>query len=222
MRGFVFALKPGHRRVKHGVFAGLFRFSDTFKKYGILIFYISVFAIGTLGGSLCAAKADSSFLEKMDFLFTTNIDVRLNQPVLSTFAASFASNFIFILFVFLCSFAPWGCLVIFAAPAFKGFGTGLSAGYLFVSYGLKGIGFYLLVILGGTFLFCFALIICCLQSHTMSLRISKLIFRSQDSDTALTDYVGRFLMRSLYILVLSAVASVADMLLWTAFSDLFF
>ena len=153
--------------------------------------------------------------------FPSNLSERLNQPFFSAFIASFASNFLFLSFVFLCAMAPWGCLFIFLAPAFKGFGTGLSAGYLFITYGFKGIGFYLLVMLSGTFIFCFALIIECLQAHFLSCKIAGCVFRDALADTPINIYVRRFLLRSLYVLIISACAAIIDMLLWTAFSGVF-
>ena len=222
MRGFIFTLKPSRSRARNNIARKISLLSELFGKYGIVIFFTAVFGLGTLAGSVYAGKAQENFLQKLDFLFATNLDVRLNQPVFSTFVASFASNFLFILFVFLCALAPWGILVLFLAPAFKGFGTGLSAGYLFITYGFKGVGFYLLVILGGTFLFCFALIIECIQAHLLSLRIAKCVFKGSDLQYPIPMFLRRFLFRSLYALIITAAASALDMLLWTTFSGLFF
>jgi len=222
MRGFVFRLKPIRKRNFPDITKRISRFRDVSHRYGAVIFFTCVFALGTLAGSISAGRADSTLLSRLDFLFTTNLSERLTQPFLSAFSASFASNFLFLAFVFLCALAPWGCAFIFLAPAFKGFGTGLSAGYLFITYGFKGICFYLLVMLGGTFLFCFALIIECLQSHFLSCKIAGYVFRGALSDTPVNVYVRRFLIRSLYALIISALAAIIDMLLWIAFSGLFF
>lgn len=222
MRGFVFTFKPSRTRAKRSVHSKISEISEIFRKYGIVIFFTVVFGLGTLAGSVYASRAQESFLQKLDFLFTTNLDVRLSQPVFSTFVASFASNFIFVLYVFLCALAPWGVAVLFFAPAFKGFGTGLSAGYLFITYGFRGVGFYLLVILGGTFLFCFALIVECIQAHLLSFRVAKCVFKGSDLQYPIPMYLRSFLFRSLYALIITAAASALDMLLWTTFSGLFF
>lgn len=222
MRGFVFRFTPVRKRVRHNFRTRVSRAGDILNRYGAVIFFTFIFGLGTLAGSICASRADVSLLQKLDFLFTTNLEERFNQSVFATFSASFASNFVFLIFLFLCALAPWGCLLIPFALVFKGFGTGLSAGYLFITYGFKGIGFYLLVMLGGTFVFCFALIIECIQANLLSRKIAGCIFRSDDTDTSLTVLVKRFMLRSLYVLIISALASVIDMLLWTAFSGLFF
>lgn len=223
MRSIVFSFTRRRRRVKNrrGV-VPFDNFSHFFSKYGSAVFFTFMFAGGMLMGSLSAGSADSALLDKLDFLFTTNLSARLSQPAFSTFAASFASGFVFTFYVFLCGLTPWGMGVIWISPAFKGFGTGLSAGYLFVTYGFKGVGFYLLVVLGGTFILSFALIIECIQANRLSFKIARCIFASADNIKPVCLSVRTYLFRCLYILVITAAASVADMLLWTLFSGLFF
>ena len=215
---FTFARRNSRTPVRRNYSsAGLF-----LKRYGATVLFVFVYACGLLFGSLSARGSDAKLLDGLNFLFTTNLSARMDQPVFSTFATSFASDFLFLLFVFLCGLSPWGMAVTFVGPAFKGFGVGLSAGYLFVTYGLKGVGFYLLVILAGTFIFSFALVIECIQANELSCRIAKMIFFSGESVQPVSSYVHRFLLRSFYMLLLSAVAAVIDMLLWTGFSGVFF
>ncbi|MBQ1977144.1 MAG: hypothetical protein II225_00170 [Ruminococcus sp.] len=223
MRSIVFSFT--RRRRRHGRQKRDYSFegaSQFFRKYGSAVFFTFMFAGGMLMGSLSAGSADSLILEKLDFLFTTNLSTRLSQPAFSTFSASFASGFVFTFFVFLCGLSPWGMGVIWISPAFKGFGTGLSAGYLFVTYGFKGVGFYLLVILLGTFILSFALIIECIQASRLSLKIARFVFASGENIKPVSVSVRTYLFRSLYILVITAGSALADMLLWTLFSGLFF
>lgn len=223
MKGFVFSFTPGRERSKKP--RSIRKFTDItqiVRRYGSVMLFTLMFAAGMLLGSITAGDAAPQLLNDLDFLFTTNLNSRLSQPMFATFAASFASNFIFLLFVFLCGLAPWGMVAMPFAPAFKGFGTGLSAGYLFITYGFKGVGFYLLVILGGTFLFCFALIIQCVQAHYLSCKLSRNIFAGSDSVQPISVFVRSYLLRSLYMLLLTAAAALVDMMLWKAFSHLFF
>ncbi len=222
MRGFVFSLSRRKNYPKRSSRFNLRELPQAVHRYGTTLFFTFVFAAGMLVGSLSAKEADASLLLNLDFLFTTNLSQRLQQPVFSTFAASFASNFIFLFFVFLCGLAPWGVGFMWISPGFKGFGTGLSAGYLLVTYGIKGIGFYLVVMLVGTFLFSFALIIECIHAHYLSCKVARSIFGGSENVQPLSAYTKSFMLRSLYMLLLSAVASVVDMLFWTVFSGLFF
>ncbi len=222
MRGIVFTLTKRPRTQKNRSKRNYSAFPALMRRYGTAVAFTFMYACGLLMGSLSARNADESLLDGLGFLFTTNLSARMGQPVFSTFATSFASNFLFFMFVFLCGLAPWGMVAVYAAPAFKGFGVGLSAGYLFITYGFRGVGFYLLVILTGTFIFSFALIIECIQAHYLSCRIAKAVFTAGENMQPVSVYVHSFLLRSLYMLMMSAVASLADMLLWTGFSGLFF
>lgn len=222
MRGIVFTLTKRPRRQRVGSRYSFSALSAFMRRYGTALVFTFMYACGLLMGSLSARNADDSLLDGLGFLFTTNLSARMGQPVFSTFATSFGSNFLFLLYVFLCGLAPWGMVAVYAAPAFKGFGVGLSAGYLFITYGFRGVGFYLLVILTGTFLFSFALVIECIQAHSLSCKIARTVFTSGESVQPVSAYVHSFLLRSLYMLMLTAVASLADMLLWTGFSGLFF
>ena len=191
------------------------------RRNGYVLMLTFFFAAGLLFGSLYAKEASGDFLTRVDFLFTTNLESRLNQPVFSTFAASFASDFVFLVFVFLCGFAPWGMVVVPFAPAFKGFGTGLSAGYLFITYGFKGAAFYFLVVLGGTFVFTFALIMECVQAQKLSACTLKLMISAESSCNIRTQ-VRTFLYRSLYLLLLTCGSALVDMFLWSTLAKLFF
>ncbi len=222
MRGFVFSFTPRRRRLSFLKNKDIPDLPKFMHRYSTVIFYTFMFAVGMLLGSLSATKADATLLDKLDFLFTTNLSARLGQPVFSTFAASFASDFIFMIFVFLCGLAPWGMVAIPVAPAFKGFGTGLSAGYLFITYGFKGVGFYLLIMLGGTFIFTFALIIECIQAHSFSCTVAGVVFFSKSNSVSVSAHLRTYLVRSVYLLILTAAAALTDMMLWTAFSGLFF
>ncbi len=109
-------------------------------------------ATGVLLGALYIRHADYSLLKMLDFVFFSNIQARGTLPLLAVFTASLASSFLFLLFCFLCGLSVWGAYCVPLAPLFRGFGMGLTAGYLYATYGFSGFLFHLLVILPGAFL----------------------------------------------------------------------
>lgn len=129
------------------------------KRYGVLIFLGLALVIGMVFGSLSAGQADEQMVKSLDFLFITNFKARLEQTLFLTFAASLTSYFIFYLIQFLLGLTAWGTVIMPIASFFKGFGTGLCAGYLCGAYGLQGLGFYLLMMLPGAFLSSVALLL---------------------------------------------------------------
>lgn len=192
------------------------------KRYLSTVIFTLFFTAGVVWGAVTSLKADEEFLLDMDFLFTTNLSSRLEVGLLSSFMAHFASNFIFFLAAALCGLSPWGVGVLPVIIAFKGFGTGLSAAYLMSTYGLKGLGFYIVVVLPGTFIFSLCLLFMCSECSKASLRIARHVFTKNESTVPLSSYVKSYLFRCAYFLFLSAVGALCDMLFWSFVSKLFF
>lgn len=193
------------------------------KRYLSTVIFTLFFTAGVVWGAVTSLKSSEDFLLDMDFLFTTNLESRLSASLLSSFMAHFASNFIFFAVTALCGLSPWGVGVLPFIVAFKGFGTGLSAAYLMSTYGLKGLGFYVVVVLPGTFIFSLCLLTMCGECSKMSLRLAKNIFLGKNEGTLpLSAYVKRYLFRCAYFLLCSAVGAVCDMIFWSFVSTLFF
>jgi len=106
--------------------------------------------------------------------------------------------------------------------AFKGFGTGLSAAYLISVYGLKGLGFYVVVVLPGAFIFSMALLFMCSECCSMSVKLARHIFSKNQSTLPIFISVKNYLFRCAYFLFVSAVGALCDMLFWSFVSKLFF
>ena len=199
-----------------------FTLSVFLKRYLWVLVFTLFFAAGVVWGAVTSVKASEDFLLDMDFLFTTNLQSRLSVGVVSSFAAHFASNFIFFVLAVLCGLSTWGTGALPFVVAFKGFGTGLSAAFLISTYGLKGLGFYLVVVLPGTFIFSLALMFLCSESAKVSARIARYLFKGKDSSVPLSAFVKSYLLRCAYFLLLSAAGALCDMFFWSFVSKLFF
>lgn len=221
MKGIVFSFK------KTDAGAGSIRrikISDVryfFKRYGVKVMFFSLILIGLAAGSVYAQNADSEMLASLDFLFTTNLKSRMTQNFVGTFCACFASDFIFLFAVYLFGMSPWGIPAMSFAALFKGFGTGITAGYLFITNQLSGVGFYLLILLPGTFLFCIALVL----FSTSAFYFSKRMFFATVSKTApkfsLRDGFSILSSRFLTALIMTFCAALLDTVLWTLFAGSF-
>ena len=91
--------------------------------------------VGVILGVICARNGDKSLIEKLDFLFLTDFENKRNMGLFSVFSASFASGFLLLLATFLLGISSWGFFVLPAIPLFKGFGFGISTGYMYAAYG---------------------------------------------------------------------------------------
>lgn len=220
MRSVILSLKKVRRR-RFAVRLSLADLRHFFIRYGIKVVFACLILAGLIFGSICAKNADLELLNSLDFLFTTNIDARLQENAFGIFSACFASNFLFILIIFLLGLAPWGIPIMPFIIFFKGFGIGITAGYLLITYSLTGAGFYLLVILPGTFLFCMTLI----QFAAISYEFSKQMFLSTIRKTYQAKSVGsslsEFCSKSVPCLVFTFISAILDTALWMLFSGAF-
>lgn len=190
-------------------------------RYGLFLLFAAILLAGLTFGAVYARNADSRTLQSLDILFTTNLDARLGQSPFGIFCACFASDFLFLLSVYLLGVAAWGVPFMLLLVGFKGFGTGITAGYLCLSHALSGAGFYLLVLLPGTFLFCTALV----RFSAVAFRFSKQAFFGAVSnvqpDFSPRQELIRFSSRFLTALCVTFAASLLDALLWSLFAGTF-
>lgn len=191
------------------------------KSYRVTLIFLAVLLAGLVLGAFYAKSADSSFLKSIDFLFMTNLDARLKQGAFGVFCACFASDFLFLLSLYMFGMTLWGIPFEFFTVLFKGFGTGLTAGYLSLSYSLSGAGFYLLVLLPGTFLFCVFLA----KFSASAFYSSKIVLTAtlkKDAESYNPRHEAITLgSKFLSSLIAAFSASVLDTVLWTLFAGTF-
>lgn len=130
-----------------------------------------LFLAGMALGAVYARNAGSAVLDELDFLFAGNFRARSSGPAYSVFFASFASSFLFLFLCFLCGLSLWGSFFIPLIPAFRGFGLGLTSGYLYAVYGGKGVLFNLVVLLPGAFFCCLSILFAAREG----IRFSRLV-----------------------------------------------
>ncbi len=192
-----------------------------FKKYGIIAFFTVSLLMGMFFGVIYAKGATDTLYKGLDFLFTTNLNARLTQDFFETFSACFASDFVFMTAIFLLGVTPWGMPFIPIVCAFKGFGTGLSGGFLVESYSLSGFFFYLVVLLPGVFAFCLVL----LTQSNLAFYNSKKIFITLFTDNQ-NKIIPRatmlyYLQKSLTLFIITLGCAVLDTFFWCLISPLF-
>lgn len=189
-------------------------------KYGVSVFLTAALISGIVFGAVCEKNADENLAKGLDFLFTTNLNERLSQNFIETFCACFASDFIFTAVVFLLGITPWGMAVLPAVMFFKGFGTGLSGGFLVGTHLFMGFLFYVVVLLPGIFIFCLMLICQGNLAFYTSKRIFCIVFKGAES-APLSPSSTLYLHKSLIFLAVSLGCAVLDTLLWCMISPLF-
>lgn len=184
------------------------------------MFFASMLVAGLSLGCICSGELSSDAVKNLDFLFTVNMPERLSGGALNAFCAGFASDFLFLSAAFLMGLSLWGVAVLPMLAFFKGFGIGVSAGYLLTAYGFKGIMFYLFVLLPGIIIFSMALIYQLSSAYYMFKRFFFMIIGK--TKHAFKEPFKKYLKSALKYLAVTFGASVLDAALWMCLAGLFF
>lgn len=137
-------------------------------KNSSLFFFACIFLLGIAVGALVGGFTRGTILEKLDFLFHASFLSRSADAYSAVFISSFASSFLFVLAFLLLALSVWGFLCTPLLLFFRGFGSGLTAGYLYISFGWKGFLYYFLTILPGASLCGIALLLAAKESARVS------------------------------------------------------
>lgn len=185
----------------------------------ILVLLALLFLGGMVFGAFFARSAGTGSLEKLDFLFFSNYKTRTTQPVTYVFISSLASSFAFILFCFLCGLSMWGLFFIPVIPVFRGFGLGLTSGYLYAAYGLKGILFNAVVIIPGAYICIFAILYAAREGIQFSKKIAScgVMHEKGYSWPPLKEYFTHFGGA----VIIAFAAAIVDSLMAVCFSGIF-
>ncbi len=190
------------------------------KKNGFFLLFCLILFGGIVYGAVSGRSADSGLLQRLDFIFQTNFEVRCSQGLFSAFIASFASSVLFLTVIFLLGLSLWGGFFAVLVPFFKGYGYGLSVGFLYNAYGLQGICYNLLVILPGMFFSSAVIAAAALGAFRNSWHMIAGLFRSSMT-IDLRELLMRYCRLMVRILLLCTAAAILDMLCALCFSWLF-
>ncbi len=193
-------------------------FRYLFRRYTIDILLIGALLVGLISGAVCAGNADELLISRLDFLFTSDFHARCDQTILYSFVASLTANFLFFVCNILCGLSLWGIVGVPFLIAFKGFGISLTGGYLYKYYHFGGIGFFLLVMLGGYVISALALI--CQGKYTV--QFSKNLFaRHKGNSLSTSQSIYAYIISNSFILTALAISSMVDALCNTLFAGIF-
>lgn len=131
-----------------------------------------VFFFGLLAGSFYINGKGTSVSDLPDLFFYNSVLTRLQGSGVSVFIASTASSFLFLAAAFILGLTIWGRGAELILPFLRGFGLGMTAGYLYSGIE-KGIAFYLLVILPGAVFYVTAIIKASAEGMNFSFRLIR-------------------------------------------------
>lgn len=193
-----------------------------FKRYGMVSFFIVVLFAGMIFGAVKAGSANEDLLNKIDILFSGSISVRGDQTPARTFINSFGTSFMFLALFYCFSMSPLGIIAIPLIMFFRGFGYGISSGFLCLTYGLKGLIYYILVMLIGAFISSLALVYAsqyCIDFSASML--FSILGKSTLDGKGLKQKVCTLTLNCSYMIILIIFASLVDTGLYYLIGGLF-
>ena len=192
------------------------------KRYGVILMLAVFVMLGLIVGAVVSQNVDENTLKVLDFLFLTDYKARLEISLFSVFVASISAYFVFYLIQILMGFSAWGFIFMPITTFLKGFGTGISAGYLASTLSFTGVGFYILVMLPATVVSIISLLIQGKESFYLSKNILKLLIRRKEENFKSSSFsLSKFFTISANMLILVALSAGIDVLTTLCFSNLF-
>lgn len=189
-------------------------------KTSILIWFCLI--LGITLGVFCVSYIEIESFYKINFLFINNFKENINQTWSEIFTTSFSASSIFVFILELCILSCWGIFLVPILIILKGYSLGLSAGYLYLIYKIKGIAFYLLILLPGVFLSSIGYNIFASKTINFSYNFTKLIFSKQDNNYNFKiNFLKniRELSKCLIFVLISCVLDTCFILLFSKFFD---
>ncbi len=146
------------------------------------------FLIGIIIGSISIGCSKLLLFNDIKEMFKENFSAVSENSYLLTFSSSLLSIFIYIIAILLLSLSLWGGMIVPILPLLRGIGVGIAAGCLYLSYGIKGILFYILVLLPGAFLSSIILIIYTKRSMIFTNKLRSKFFPNSSLDKLWPDF----------------------------------
>lgn len=179
------------------------------KNYNIIILTALV-GFGIIIGSILISKTSLEFNNSIDNLYENFIASIREKSFISTLFDTFFTSMVYIFLFFIMGTNALGVPFIYFLACIKGIGNGIVSGYLYMTFGLQGVGFSTLV------LFPYALfsgIVVILMGNS-SLKMSKIIFSglsgkySNSSEITIKKYCINFLIYTAFFLVASTIDAI--------------
>ena len=188
------------------------------KNYNIIIL-TTLIGFGIVIGSLIIAKTTSTLNNSLNALYNNFISSIKEKTFISIFCDTFVSSMIYLFLFFIMGTNAFGIPFVYFITCIKGIGNGIISGYLYSTYGLKGVGFSTLIL----FPYAIASGIIIIMMGDSSLKLSKKIFDDLTGRPQL--YKGitikKYCINYIVYTAFFVIASVIDAIFKASFSNAF-
>lgn len=185
-----------------------------------LLFLTFTFIAGLCIGVIVVRGADGSLLKMISDTFSSYVSHRTGQSFFKTLFFSITSVFPFFAAAFIAGLCVVGTPFVPLVSCFRGLGIGLTSGFLYATYGLKGIAFSALLIMPPALISSIALLLACRESMCFSLVLARAA-APRSGPVALHNDFKIYCLRFIFILGMILASSLLDSVMSLSFMRFF-
>lgn len=179
----------------------------------IFLFLILGLVFGTLSN-----KIGFSFNEN---IFTNYLSLRQNEAFFSIFFNVLLELLPYIAVCFFAGTCMAGSFIVPAVVFYRGYVIGTMLGHLYLTHGLYGIVFNVIIVIPAVCISCMGIILMSREAFLFSLALMKLVFPGKAEGKSLFNDFMLYCKRQLLIVLLFVLASVVDAIFSIAFISFF-
>ena len=179
---------------------------------------LGLYALGLFLGAKTAGTSSSGWQARLLELLRAQ---RLGRAGLSPFGSAlgyFGTDFLFMLAAFLLGLCAAGLPFLLLLPVLRGAGLGVVSGWLYMTCGLPGVGYSVLVLCPAAVVSVLLMLAYCKESMLMSGDMLLVLTNKQEKmESSLRLYITRYLV----LLLVSVLAAALDAICFAAFAGIF-
>lgn len=180
-----------------------------------------IFIFGAIVGNFVIKNTNENFLKNVADLFTLNFRVRSEGSFFNIFTESIFSNFIFILVIFSMGLSAFGVALVPPIVFFKGYFLGIFQSYLYKSFGIKGVLFFIFVILPGFIFSILATLLMAKEAIKISNIFSNMLLNIknwQNDEKCVKSYLQKTGCVLILVVISAFIDSILNLILFKFFS----
>lgn len=190
---------------------------DIQNKMPIILCFVLI--SGILSGVLLESF-NSDLSEKLTVTYNNYFIINSNKKFAELSFGYFLYNIIYIILPMLSGLCVIGFIMIYIFPFVKGIGIGSLCAYIFYTYGVKGVGYSLIIIIPSAIIQAIAIILSCNESYYMASDIFSVIKKENTAEEKVD--INLFFLRYLIIILISLFSALTYGLCSKIYLNLFF
>lgn len=184
-----------------------------------IVLLFTLFLCGIIFGAMIVSGNNNGLCDIFEKIISNSINEKSKFTFIKYFFSVFSGFLIIIIFDYLCGICGLGVPLLYVTPVALGVFFGVVISQFYISYGLSGVGYCVLINVPCYAITAATLIKCCCFSKIMSEELFLYLVsgKSDKKDVSLKTYSLKYLIYS----VMVALASLISALSFKLFSHLF-